>query len=74
MAIFIFITPFLITALFLTRFSPPLQFKILILAALTYLLLAVLHHLKDKTLTLELMIEYILIAALATIVMQGLLP
>jgi hypothetical protein len=65
--------PFFIIVLFIFRFMPKIQFQILTLASLTYLTLAILHHLRDKTLTLELVIEYVLIAALALIVLQGLL-
>lgn len=64
----IFTTPIFLVALVVSRNSSATQFKILILAALLYITAATLHHLKDKTLTFEILIEYILIAALALII------
>lgn len=63
-----FAAPLLTVALFIFRNSSGIQFKILILAALLYLAATTLHHMKDKTLTFEILIEYILIAALALII------
>ncbi|MCL5785014.1 MAG: hypothetical protein M1142_06720 [Patescibacteria group bacterium] len=65
-------TPLFIISLFVYRFSRVLQMRILGLAAVVYLGAALLHHYKDRTLTLEIAIEYILIAALALIILQGL--
>ncbi|KKS64274.1 hypothetical protein A3A14_00785 [Candidatus Daviesbacteria bacterium RIFCSPLOWO2_01_FULL_43_38] len=62
-----FTAPLLLIALFVFRNSSGIQFKILILAALLYLAATTLHHMKDKTLTFEIIIEYILIAALALV-------
>lgn len=36
-----------------------------------YLILAVIHHWKTKTLNLEVVVEYILIAALALVIFQS---
>lgn len=63
--------PVILVALFLFRFSPDMQSQVLILFILIYLLFAILHHFRDKTLTLEIFLEYILIAALAAVVLQG---
>lgn len=60
--------PLLLAAMVVSRNSLDMQFKILLLAALLYLAVATFHHLKDKTLTFEIIIEYILIAALALII------
>lgn len=60
------------TALFLARFSRTLQFQVFLGAALTYFLVAIIHHLRDKSLTLEIIVEYILIAILALVVFQSL--
>ncbi|MBI4037251.1 hypothetical protein HY385_02410 [Candidatus Daviesbacteria bacterium] len=67
---FIILAPFFIVALLLTDL-PAKRFQILILAALVYLLLTLLHHLKDKTLSWGVVIEYLLIAALALVISQG---
>ena len=65
--------PLFIAVLFIFRFSPHIEFCVLIFTALIYLAVAILHHLKDKTLTLEIIIEYVLIATLALIILQGLI-
>lgn len=39
---------------------------------IVYLLYALIHHLKDKTLTLEVIIEYILIACLVVVLLSNL--
>lgn len=65
--------PVFIYGLFIHRYSPKNVFAILSLAALLYLLVALSHHLKDRTLTLEVWVEYLLIAALALVIIQGLL-
>lgn len=65
--------PLFITALYLLRFSRQLQFQTVIAAALLYLIVALLHHLKDRTLSWEVVVEYLLIAALVLIILQSLL-
>ena len=45
--------------------------RILIVAILLYLLLAILHHKKDKSLTLPIFLEYLLTAALSLILIFG---
>lgn len=65
--------PLFVLALFLFRYSTQAQFGVLIVAAVVYLGTAVLHHRKDKTLTFEIIIEYVLIAALALLMIQSFL-
>lgn len=48
-----------------------LQFQILTSLALIYLSWALLHHTIDKSLTLEVVIEYVLTALLAIIILYG---
>lgn len=62
-----FITPVLLGITIYSRNYLNLQFKVLIFAALIYLIFTTLYHLKDKTLTFEIIIEYMLIAALALV-------
>lgn len=45
-----------------------LSFKLLAFAALLYLIFALLHHHRDKSLKFEIIIEYVLLAALAFII------
>lgn len=66
-------TPIFLVLLFIFRFSPATQFQIFVLATLVYLAVTLIHHYKDKTLALEIIIEYILIAALALLILQGLI-
>lgn len=68
-----FTAPVFIFTLFAYRFSPEIQFQIFTLAALVYVIIALVHHHRDKSLTLEITIEYVLIAALALVIFQGLL-
>lgn len=53
--------------------QPQLQFMILTCLVLLYLSWAILFHLKDKSLTLEVMLEYILTATLALVFFYGIL-
>lgn len=48
-----------------------LQLQILIIVGLIYIIGAFIHHHFDKTLTLEVIIEYILIAILAISIVSG---
>lgn len=58
---------------FIFKFSSQIVFSILTLAALFYLYIATIHHIKDKTFRPEIMLEYILTATLALIIFYGLL-
>ncbi len=73
MWIFILTVPIFVAILFFLRFSPTLQFEILVLASTLYLSVALLYHWRDKTLTAEVILEYALIAVLALIIFGGLL-
>ena len=50
-----------------------LKINIVALTSIIYLSMALVHHYKDKTLTLEVIIEYVLIALLAIVVVSGFL-
>lgn len=45
--------------------------KILLIGVLIYLLWALIHHKKDKSLTLAILLEYLLIAVLVLVLMFG---
>jgi len=70
---FVFSTPFFLIALFWFRFASGIQFIIFFFATCFYLGIALTHHFRQKTLILEIVIEYILIAVLALIVVQSLI-
>ncbi len=48
-------------------------YEIVVIVSLVYLSYALLHHHKRKNLKLEIFIEYVLIALLILVVLQGLL-
>lgn len=47
--------------------------RVLIMAVLVYLIWALIHHRRDKSLTLPIFIEYLLTAVLALILLMGVL-
>ncbi|MBI3485339.1 hypothetical protein HY025_00170 [Candidatus Daviesbacteria bacterium] len=61
----------LLSLVVLLQNSPHLQIDIVMLSAIIYITIAMLHHYFDKSLTLEVIIEYILMAALVIIILQG---
>lgn len=65
--------PIFIIFLFIFRFSPGIQFIIFFIATCFYLIITLIHHFRQKTLILEIVIEYILIAVLALIIVQSLI-
>lgn len=62
-----------IAASFLLRKNTNIQIEIIFLAAFVYISLAFLHHYFDKSLNLETIIDYILIALLSVIILTGVL-
>ena len=59
--------PIFAAILWVNRSTPNFNFKLVMVVVLLYLAVAYIHHRRDKTLTWEIIIEYILIAALALI-------
>ncbi len=59
--------------LLLGQFSVKLNLQILIIALMLYLIGAFIHHHNDKSLTFEVMIEYILLGTLVLIIAQSFL-
>lgn len=51
----------------------PIPLRILIIAVLAYLIWALIHHYRDKSLTWGVFIEYLLTAVLALILLMGVL-
>ena len=62
----------LLTVLKLQTF-PQMQFLVVLVLVFFYLTWAITYHLLDKSLTLEVMLEYILTALLALVVAYGVL-
>lgn len=60
---------------YFVRFNdrPELLFKAVVIFASTYIVWGFIHHLRDKSLTLKIMLEYVLIALLAVVVASTLL-
>ena len=71
--IFIFFILTFISLIFVIKFAnaPRVQFQILTALAILYLSWAFFHHTLDKTLKLEIVIEYVLTALLAIIILYG---
>jgi hypothetical protein len=59
--------------LWMNRYSAKYQFQTVLVFAIFYLIVAVLYHIKDKSLTLEITLEYILTAALGLLILQSFL-
>lgn len=51
----------------------PLQLYLLIIATVSYLIWAIIHHRRDKSLTLNTFLEYLLTAILALTLLIGVL-
>jgi hypothetical protein len=68
-----FAAPVFVLFIYLFRYSPVLQFQVLSLSVMVYLLIALSHHHHTKTLSLEIIVEYILISGLTLIILQGFL-
>lgn len=70
----IFVLSLVVIALVLilnTRFSPQSQLIILVASAASYLAWALVYHHLDKSLTLEVFLEYVLTAILALVLLIG---
>lgn len=55
------------------QYLPQAQFLVATVLVMFYLTWALVHHFADKTITMEVMIEYVLTACLALIVLYGIL-
>ena len=69
---FVMLSLLLIVLSFAFHSQRNLQFELLILLVIVYVSFSMLHHYLDKSLTLETMLEYILIASLAVVLLLGL--
>lgn len=71
-----FFLPFAIIGIiliFILRGNGLLQFQIATMLAISYITVALIHHYFDKSLTLEVVIEYILIALFSIILLQSII-
>ncbi len=71
--IFAIITLVALVGLLQFRSLPLAQFQTLVALAFFYLGWAIIHHYLDRTLNLEVAIEYVLIALLAIVILYGIL-
>lgn len=58
----------LIVILLFYKFNPKVSMQLVTIGALIYVVSALIHHHFDKTLTLEVIIEYVLLASLIIII------
>lgn len=70
--IFLIISLLLIVVSFFYKYWSLYQFAIIFLAVFMYLITSIIHHYFDKSLTLEVGLEYVLIALLTFLVVFGL--
>lgn len=62
-----------VVLLILFRGNSTAQFTLVAVSVSVYLIVVLIHHWFDKSLTFEVMVEYILIAVLILIILQGIL-
>jgi hypothetical protein len=70
MNIMIVLSPIFTLGVYYYRDMPYLQMQVICMASITYLSLAVLHHIKDKTIHMDLILEYVFIAILILVVVN----
>ncbi len=66
--IIVLLVPLFVSLLVTFDYSPNISFEVVVLAAIVYMVVALLHHHNLKTLSIEIMIEYALVALLCLIV------
>lgn len=71
--LFISALPVFAIAIYWFRFSPIGVFIIFSTATAFYLMIALIHHFREKTLIFEIVIEYVLIAILALLILESLI-
>jgi uncharacterized membrane protein len=71
--LFIPLSLVLLAVIFLFKGNSRVQFAVAFLGVIFYLVTALIHHHFDKSLTVEVTLEYILIAALVLIILGGVL-
>lgn len=69
--VFLVISLLLIVASFFAKGWSVYQYQIIFIAVFLYLVTSILHHYLDKSLTFEIGFEYILIGALAFLIIFG---
>lgn len=72
--VFVLTVPVFFAGIFIFGATSELQFEILYIAVLFYISVALIHHYLDKTLKLEVVIEYLMVATLALVILKSLLP
>lgn len=69
----VFFTPLFAAGIIYFKSNKSIQIEILTMSAIVYVSVAILHHWRDKTLTREIVAEYVLLAVLALIIVLSLL-
>lgn len=70
---FLFLVPIFILVILVFETDSLTKLSVLTIAAFLYITIALLHHHQEKSLRLEVIVEYVLIAILALIVILGIL-
>lgn len=63
----------MLVSLYLFKNDPVMRFQAIIALAINYTAWAIFHHYLDKTLTLEIVIEYVLIACFVLVILSSIL-
>lgn len=63
----------MISAMYYFRNYPLIKLQLVIAGVVLYIAIALLHHHKDKSLSWEVMVEYIMFALFVTVMVQGLI-
>ncbi len=72
MNIMVLLSPIFLLGIYYFRSLPYLQLEVIGVAVITYLSLAILHHLKDRSIHLDLILEYVFVAILILVLVTNL--
>ena len=71
MNIMVLLSPIFLLGIYYFRNLPFLQIEVISIAAIVYLSLAILHHIKDKSIHIDLMLEYVFVSILILVLVNN---
>ncbi len=71
MNIMVLLSPIFLLGIYYFRSLPYLQIEVISIAAIIYLSLAILHHIKDKSIHIDLMLEYVFVSILILVLVNN---
>ncbi len=63
----------MLVSVYMFEYNPTMRLQALVALAISYLCWGIFHHYIDKTLTLEIVIEYVLIASFVLVILSSIL-